>query len=123
MNFDKLNDFSSAIRNLLALAFTPVVTGISIWLIAILAYGHWDHNTEEQRIYFIGVIAILNSVLVGLGGQWFQRNRLAGLKGTAPGGVSFDLTTAADPAPVELAAPITTTTTTTVIPQQPTGQV
>jgi hypothetical protein len=122
MTIEKAKQLASLGRDFLALLFTPVVTGVAIWLIAILAYWNWTPSTEAQRINYLGAIAIISIVLVALGGQWFQRNRLAGLKATGLGG-SFDLEVAADPAVVEpqpLAA-ITTTTTTTV-PQQPTGQ-
>jgi hypothetical protein len=96
MSFNKIKAFASAMRDLLALAFTPVVTFISIWLIAILAYGNWTTDTQQLRLNYIGIISIISIVLVGLGGQWFQRNRLTALKGTGPGGVSFDLSTAPD---------------------------
>lgn len=118
MNYAAIKDFASAARDVLALCFTPVVTCIAVWLIWILAYWPWTSDTEVQRINYLGALAIIAIVLVALGGQWFQRNRLAGLKATGLGG-SFDVTTAPDNEPPPAAI---TTTTTTVVPQS-TGQV
>ncbi|MBI1405717.1 MAG: hypothetical protein GC145_06280 [Caulobacter sp.] len=101
--------WASAARDVLALLFTPVATLICIWLICILAYGAWAADTQALRIQFLGGLAILFAILVGLGGQWFQRNRLEKLKVTGPGGFSGEIDTDADPArPPDVA--ITTTT-------------
>jgi hypothetical protein len=96
VSFNRIKAFASAMRDLFALAFTPVVTVMSIWLICILAYGNWTADTQQQRLNYIGAISIIAIILVGVGGQWFQRNRVTALKGTGPGGVSFDIATAPD---------------------------
>jgi hypothetical protein len=120
MNYEAIKDFASAARDILALCFTPVVTGLAIWLINILAYMPWAKDTETLRINYLGAIAIVSIILVALGGQWFQRNRLAGLKATGLGG-SFDMTTSPDPDTTPAPQAAITTVTTTTVPQ-PTGQ-
>jgi len=50
-------------------------------------------------------VAIIAVVLVGFGGQWFQRNRLEKLKLSGPGGFGGEIETEAEP---------TVTTTTTI---------
>jgi hypothetical protein len=50
-------------------------------------------------------VAIIAVVLVGFGGQWFQRNRLEKLKLSGPGGFGGEIETEAEPGPT-----ITTTT-------------
>lgn len=79
-------DTASVGRDLLALLFTPVVTIIGVWLICILAYGAWTADTQTQRINFLGGLAIGFATLIGLGGQWFQRNRIDHLKVSSPAG-------------------------------------
>ncbi len=106
---DIIKAWASAARDVLALLFTPVVTVLAIWLICILAYGAWHANTQVTRIHYLGAVAILLVVLVALGGQWFQRNRLERLKVQGPGGISGEIETKAEGAPS-----VTTTTTTEV---------
>jgi hypothetical protein len=84
---------ASNLRDWLALAFTPVVTVISVGLVAILTWGPWAADTQKQRLDYIGPIAIAAIIIVGLGGQWFQRNRLEALKFTAPGGFGGEVST------------------------------
>ncbi len=95
---DRIRDGASAARDVLALLFTPVVTIIAAWLICILAYGAWATETQAQRIHYLGAVGLLAVVLVGLGGQWFQRNRLERLKLTGPGGFGGEVETAPDAA-------------------------
>lgn len=96
MTSDKVKAWASAARDVLALLFTPVVTLLAVWLICILAYGAWQADTQAQRINYLGALAILLVVLIGLGGQWFQRNRLERLKVQGPGGISGEIETQAD---------------------------
>lgn len=105
-------DFASAGRDVLALLFTPVVTGICCWLISILAYGAWAAETQEQRINYLGALAIVSIVLVGFGGQWFQRNRLEKLKFTGPAGIGGEIE-----AESETVARVTTETTISTEPK------
>jgi hypothetical protein len=111
--------WTSAARDVLALFFTPIVTAILIWLIVILAYGAWEAKTQELRINYLGALAISFSVLIGLGGQWFQRNRLNTLKFNGPGGISGELNAQQEGAePPEVEVTTTTTTETTVNPAE-----
>lgn len=113
---DKIKLWASAARDILALMFTPVVTVLVVWLICILAYGAWAAETETQRINYLGAVAILLAILIGLGGQWFQRNRLDKLKFTGPGGFGGEVETEAE----SEAATVTTTTTTEIqTPEKP----
>lgn len=81
---------ASAARDILALLFTPVVTMLLIWLICVLAYGSWTNNVETIRLHYLGAVCIILASLVGLGGQWFQRQRVANLK-VAAFGATVDL--------------------------------
>ena len=94
-----VKEWASAARDVLALLFTPVVTLIAGWLIYILAYRPWAEGTQEQRINYLGAVAIIAVVLVGFGGQWFQRNRLEKLKLSGPGGFGGEIETEAEPPP------------------------
>jgi len=80
-----IRDWASAGRDVLALLFTPVNTAVSVFLICILAgwFTQWGQPTEIERIRLLGVIAVIYAMLVGFGGQWFQRNRLEKLKFSA----------------------------------------
>lgn len=108
---DRVKAWASAGRDVFALFFTPVMSVILIWLICILAYGAWEADTQAQRINFLGALSIALAVLIGLGGQWFQRNRLEKLKVSGPGGFGGEIETQADNG-----ATVTTTTTTEVTP-------
>ena len=99
MRSDLVKEWASAARDVLALLFTPVVTLIAGWLIYILAYRPWAEGTQEQRINYLGAVAIIAVVLVGFGGQWFQRNRLEKLKLSGPGGFGGEIETEAEPPP------------------------
>lgn len=94
--FDRVKAWASAGRDVFALFFTPVLSVILIWLICILAYGAWEAETQAQRINFLGALSIALAVLIGLGGQWFQRNRLNALKAQGPGGVSGEISMSDD---------------------------
>ena len=109
--FDRVKAWASAGRDVFALLFTPVLSIILVWLICILAYGAWEADTQAQRINYLGALSIALAVLIGLGGQWFQRNRLEKLKVSGPGGFAGEIETQADNG-----ATVTTTTTTEVTP-------
>lgn len=108
---DRVKAWASAGRDVFALLFTPVLTILLIWLIFILAYGAWEADTQGQRINYLGAVSICLSILIGLGGQWFQRNRLEKLKVSGPGGFGGEIETQAD----------TTTVTTTTTIEAPAG--
>jgi hypothetical protein len=112
---DRVKSAASAARDVLALLFTPVVTAIACWLIAILAYGAWAENTQLKRLDYLGALAMVALVLVGLGGQWFQRTRLEKLKVQGPGGFGGELETGQEATP----ASVVTTTETKIIPAEP----
>lgn len=111
--FDRVKAWASAARDVFALLFTPVLSVILVWLVCILAYGAWGADTQAQRINFLGALSIALAVLIGLGGQWFQRNRLEKLKVSGPGGFGGEIETQADNGEVAV-----TTTTTTQISEQ-----
>jgi hypothetical protein len=87
---------ASTLRDWLALAFTPVVTAISVGLISILTWGPWTAETQKQRLDYIGPIAVISIIIVALGGQWFQRVRLEKLSVSGPGGLGGEIETEAD---------------------------
>jgi hypothetical protein len=86
---------ASAARDVLALLFTPMVTILAVWVICIIAYGEWSTNVETVRIHYLGALCVVLVSLVGMGGQWFQRNRVSALKVTAFG-AAVDLANSAD---------------------------
>lgn len=88
--------WASAVRDLMALLFTPVVTGLLVWLVCILAYGGWGAGSEGVRLHYLGAAMILLCVLVGLGGQWMQRNRVERLSLRGPGGFGGEIETEAE---------------------------
>lgn len=88
--------WASVARDLMALLFTPVVTGVLAWLVCILAYGRWGPGSEGLRLHYLGAALILLCVLVGLGGQWMQRNRLERLSLRGPGGFGGEIETEAE---------------------------
>lgn len=92
----RVRAWASAARDLMALLFTPVVTGVLAWLVCILAYGRWGAGSEGLRLHYLGAALILLCVLVGLGGQWMQRNRLERLSLRGPGGIGGDVETEAE---------------------------
>lgn len=109
---DQIKGWASAARDVFALLFTPVLTVLLVWLICILAYGAWAADTQAQRINYLGALSICLAGLIGLGGQWFQRNRLEKLKVSGPGGFGGEIETQAEgETPV---ATVTTTTTTEI---------
>jgi len=108
--FDRVKAWASAGRDVFALLFTPVLSVILVWLICILAYGAWEADTQAQRINYLGALSIALAVLIGLGGQWFQRNRLNALKAQGPGGVSGEISMSDDDDPPSVTVETTTTT-------------
>jgi hypothetical protein len=112
MTSDRVKAWASAGRDIFALFFTPVLTVLLVWLICILAYGAWAADTQAQRINYLGGLAIALAVLIGLGGQWFQRNRLEALKAQGPGGFGGEVRMGDDDDPP--AVKVETVTTTTV---------
>lgn len=109
--FDRVKAWASAGRDVFALFFTPVLSAILVWLICILAYGAWGADTQAQRINYLGALSIALAVLIGLGGQWFQRNRLNALKAQGPGGVSGEISMSDDDdAPPKVTVETVTTT-------------
>jgi hypothetical protein len=113
MRSELVKEWASAARDVLALLFTPVATVISATVIAIMAGWcvTWTVESELARINWLGSIGVIYAVLVGLGGQWFQRNRLEKLKLSGPGGFGGEIETEAEPGPT-----ITTTIETEVKP-------
>lgn len=112
--FDRVKAWASAGRDVFALLFTPVLTILLIWLIFILAYGAWEADTQGQRINYLGALSICLAVLIGLGGQWFQRNRLEKLKVSGPGGFGGEIEAQADGGEEKPLTTVTTTTTTEI---------
>ena len=80
-------------KDTFALLFTPVVTVILVWLICILAYGAWEADTQGQRIGFLGALAIVLAVLIGLGGLWLQGRGIDRVKVSGPAGSSVEIDT------------------------------
>lgn len=83
--------WASVARDWFALFYTPLMTVQGWVLIAILADG--KRTISDQRVAAIATLAYITTILVGLGGMWFQRNRLEALKFSAPGGFGGEVST------------------------------
>lgn len=94
------------LREIAAIAFTPVVSTILCVLIYIFAYGNWSSDMERTRLELLGGIAIAVTALVALGALWLQRIQITSFKmvNDKLGSIELDLTNRLTALHVEVAA-------------------
>lgn len=80
-----------ALKELLALAFTPVCTLIALWLIWSFMYGPWTIESERLRLIALGCTLGGYVVLQGLGGLWLQGRGIDRVSVKGPGGFEAEV--------------------------------
>jgi hypothetical protein len=88
--------FLGWVRDILALLYTPILTGLAVWLIWSFMYGPWSPQSETLRLTALGFTLGGYVVLQGLGGLWLQRRGIDSVKVQGPGGSSVEIGTEAD---------------------------
>lgn len=94
MNPDALKRWADALRDWAAILYTPVLTACQVALVSVLLLGGYDANVV---VHYLGALAILYALLVGLGAAFLQR-RTVNVKATTPGGGSFEAVSSTPPA-------------------------
>lgn len=77
-------------RDWAAILYTPVLTFCAVGQVLVIWLGPWPDSTAALRLQFLGWGMIANLGLIGLGTFFLQR-RTVNLKGTTPGGGSFEV--------------------------------
>lgn len=77
-------------RDWAAILYTPVLTICAVGQVLVIWLGPWPDDTAALRLQFLGWGMIGNLGLIGLGTFFLQR-RTVNLKGTTPGGGSFEV--------------------------------
>lgn len=77
-------------RDWAAILYTPVLTFCAVGQVLVIWLGPWPESTAGLRLQFLGWGMISNLGLIGLGTFFLQR-RTVNLKGTTPGGGSFEV--------------------------------
>lgn len=77
-------------RDWAAILYTPILTLCGAGLVWIIVWGGWPVETASQRLTFLGWTLIGLLFLIALGTFFLQR-RTVNLKGTTPGGGSFEV--------------------------------
>lgn len=77
-------------RDWCAILYTPVLTLCAAGLVWIIVWGGWPADTAAQRLTFLGWTLMGLLVLIGLGTFFLQR-RTVDVKGTLPGGATFEI--------------------------------
>lgn len=83
-------------RDWAAILYTPVLTFCAAGLVLVIWLGPWPDATAGQRLNFLGWTLIGSLGLIGLGTFFLQR-RTVNLKGTTPGGGSFEVENISQP--------------------------
>jgi cbb3-type cytochrome oxidase subunit 3 len=77
-------------RDWSAIGSAPVVTLIAVWLICILAYAAWPADTAEQRLHYLGWLAILTVLLLAYCVFFYQRRTINARVETRLGSIDLD---------------------------------
>lgn len=77
-------------RDWAAIGSAPVVTSIAVWLICILAYAAWPADTAEQRLHYLGWLAILTVLLLAYCVFFYQRRTINARVETRLGSIDLD---------------------------------
>lgn len=83
-------------RDWAAILYTPVLTFCAVGQVLVIWLGPWPESTAALRLQFLGWGMIVNLGLIGLGTFFLQR-RTVNLKGTTPGGGSFEVENISQP--------------------------
>lgn len=94
MNPDALKRWADALRDWAAVLYTPVLTACQVSLVTVIVRGGYD---PAVVVHYLGALAILYALLVGLGAAFLQR-RTVNVKATTPGGGSFEAVSSSPPA-------------------------
>ena len=77
-------------RDWTAILYTPVLTVCAAGLVLVIWLGPWPDETAAQRLNFLGWSLLGLLALIGLGTAFLQR-RTVDIRGTLPGGASFEI--------------------------------
>ena len=77
-------------RDWTAILYTPVLTICAAGLVLVIWLGPWPDETAAQRLNFLGWSLLALLALIGLGTAFLQR-RTVDIRGTLPGGASFEI--------------------------------
>ncbi len=88
--------FLGWVRDILALLYPPILTGLAVWLTWSFRSGRWTPQRETLRLTALGFTLGGYVVLQGLGGLWLQRRGIDSVKVQGPGGPSVEIGTEAD---------------------------
>ena len=91
MRFPKLRLLTrDEARDWTAILYTPVLTLCATGLVLVIWLGPWPDETAAQRLNFLGWSLLALLALIGLGTAFLQR-RTVDIRGTLPGGASFEI--------------------------------